>query len=352
MPTIVEVAKRASVSIATVSNVIRGTKRVSAKLQQRVQAAIEELDYSPNAIARGLKVKQTRMLGMVLPDITNPFFPGIIRGAEDTAFDRDYFLVTANTDEQIGRERRLLSALRSYRADGILLASAPGRDNSHIQSTIAAGVSVVFLDRSVPGVKADAVLLDNVRGSRECVRHLLQLGHRHIAIITGPLNLQNARERLQGYKEALRESDVPVEENLILEGDYRLESGTNLAKHLVQSRLKASAIFVCNGVMTVGLLNEFEELGVKCPQDFSVATFDDLTLDRSSHSHLTAVVQPSYEMGARAATLLMDRIEGRLTGDPVVVRVVPTLVIRESTRAYPVEHNPPTAFKKKRASSR
>jgi LacI family transcriptional regulator len=242
--------------------------------------------------------------------------------------------------------------LRSYRADGILLASAPGRDNSHIQSTIAAGVSVVFLDRSVPGVKADAVLLDNVRGSRECVRHLLQLGHRHIAIITGPLNLQNARERLQGYKEALRESDVPVEENLILEGDYRLESGTNLAKHLVQSRLKASAIFVCNGVMTVGLLNEFEELGVKCPQDFSVATFDDLTLDRSSHSHLTAVVQPSYEMGARAATLLMDRIEGRLTGDPVVVRVVPTLVIRESTRAYPVEHNPPTAFKKKRASSR
>ena len=351
MSTIVEVAKRASVSIATVSNVIRGTKRVSPKLQERVQAAIRELDYSPNAIARGLKVKQTRMLGMVLPDITNPFFPGIIRGAEDTAFDRDYFLVTANTDEQIGRERRLLAALRSYRADGILLASAPGSDTSHIRRTISSGVSVVFLDRPVSGVAADAVLLDNVRGARECVRHLLQLGHRRIAIITGPLKLQNARERLQGYEEALRESDVPIDPSLILEGDYRLESGHKLAAQLLKNRGHASAIFVCNGVMTVGVLNAFEEAGVECPRDISLATFDDLTLDHSSHSHLTAVVQPSYEMGARAATLLIDRIEGRLTGDPIVLRVVPTLVIRESTaRHHGIEMEPQYAPKRRARS--
>jgi LacI family transcriptional regulator len=334
MPTIVEVAKRASVSIATVSNVIRGTKRVSPELSKRVESAIKELNYSPNAIARGLKVKRSKMLGMVLPDITNPFFPGIIRGAEDTAFERDYFLVTANTDEQIGRERRLLSALRSYRADGILLASAPGSDTTHIRSTIAAGVSVVFLDRPVAEVKADAVLLDNVRGARECVRHLIQLRHRRIAIITGPLKLQNARERLQGYEEALKEFDLPIDRKLILEGDYRLESGHKLALDLLKSRLGATSIFVCNGVMTVGVLNALEELGVKCPDDVSIATFDDLTFDHSSHPHLTAVVQPSYEMGARAATLLMDRIEGGRTGDPVIIRVVPTLIIRESTRLY------------------
>src|ERR1035437_7066423 len=332
MSTIVEVAKRASVSIATVSNVIRGTKRVSPKLQERVQAAIKELDYSPNAIARGLKVNQTRMLGMVLPDMTNPFFPGIIRGAEDTAFDRDFFLMTANTDEQIGRERRILSALRSYRVDGILLAAAPGSDTSHIKSTIAAGVSVVFLDRPVAGIEADAVLLDNVRGAREGVRHLLQLGHRRIAISTGPLKLQNARERLRGYEEALRESDIPVDQKLVLQGDYRLESGHRLAVELIKKHQDATAVFVCNGVMTVGVLNAFEELNVQYPKDIALATFDDLTLDHSSHSHLTAVIQPSYEMGARAATLLMDRIEGRLTGDSVVVRVVPTLVIRDSTR--------------------
>ena len=352
MSTIVEVAKRASVSIATVSNVIRGTKKVSPELQERVHAAIRALDYSPNAIARGLKVKQTRMLGMVLPDITNPFFPGIIRGAEDTAFERDYFLVTANTDEQIGRERRLLSALRSYRVDGILLASAPGSDISHIRRAIASGVAMAFLDRPVSGVDADAVLLDNIRGARECVRHLIQQGHRRIAIITGPLQLQNAQERLRGYEQALRESDIAVDPALILQGDYRLESGYRLTKQLRKSRIEASAIFVCNGVMTVGVLNALEDLGVQCPQDISLATFDDLTLDHTSHSHLTAVVQPSYEMGARAATLLMDRIEGKLTGEPVIVRVVPTLVIRESTRTYHRAEDETATMAKKRATSR
>jgi len=333
MSTIVELAKRASVSIATVSNVIRGTRRVSPELQERVQNAIRELDYSPNAIARSLKVKQTRMLGLVLPDITNPFFPGIIRGAEDAAFERDYFLVAANTDDQIGRERRIVSALRSYRADGILLISALGDDTTHIRRTIAAGVSVVCLDRSVPGITTDSVLLDNVRGGRECVRHLIQSGHRSIAIITGQLKAQNARERLQGYTEALGEADIPPDTSLILEGDYRYESGYRLGKQLIDSRTKATAIFVCNGVMTIGVLQAFEELGVKCPDDIAVATFDDLTLDNSFQTHLTAVVQPSYEMGARATTILMDRIEGKLAGEPVVVRIVPTLVIRDSTRA-------------------
>lgn len=334
MSTIVEVAKRASVSIATVSNVIRGTKRVSPELRERVEAAIRELDYSPNAIARGLKVRQTHMLGMVLPDITNPFFPGIIRGAEDAAFERDYFLVTANSDEQIRRERRMLSALRSYRVDGLLLAPAAGNDSSHIRSTIASGVSVVFLDRPVAGVKADAVLLDNARGARECVRHLLQLGHRRIAIITGPLALQNARERLEGYEEALREWDIAPQHELILQGDYRIESGNRLATQILKSRARPSAIFVCNGVMTLGVLKALEKLSLQCPQDISLATFDDLTLDPAYHSHLTAVVQPTYDMGARAANLLIERIEGRLTGEPIVTRVVPTLVIRDSTRAF------------------
>jgi len=352
MSTIVEVAKRASVSIATVSNVVRGTRRVSPELQARVQAAIRELDYYPNAIARSLKVKQTRMLGMIVPDITNPFFPGVIRGAEDTAFDRDYFLVAANTDEQIGRERRLVAALRTYRIDGLLLASTTGIDTAHIRGTIASGVSVVFLDRPVAGVKADAVLLDNVRGARECVRHLVQQGHRRIAVVTGPLKAQNARERLQGYEEALREVDIPASKSLILEGDYRYESGHRLAKQLLESKSEATAIFVCNGVMTLGVLNAFEEMEVRCPEDMALATFDDLTMDHSSHSHLTAVVQPSYEMGARAATLLMDRIEGRLSGDPVVVRIVPTLVVRESTSLHSRQSLSPASKIHKRVSSR
>jgi LacI family transcriptional regulator len=333
MATIVEVAKKADVSIATVSNVIRGTRRVSPKLTARVQAAIQDLNYSPNEIARSLKVKQTRMLGMVLPDITNPFFPEIIRGAEDTAFERGYFLVSANTNEQIGRERRFVAALRAYRVDGILLTPASGKDMSHIETTLDAGVTLVCLDRTVPGIRTDAVLLDNVRGARECVRHIIQKGHRRVAIITGALDVQTGRERLQGYEEALSEADIAVDPSLVLKGDFRYDSGYRLGRQVLKQPAPPTAIFVCNGVMTIGLLKALEEMNIVCPRDVALATFDDLAMESPFHPHLTTVVQPSYEMGARAATILMDRIEGQLTAPPTIVRVSPTLIVRESTEA-------------------
>lgn len=332
MSTIVEVAKRAGVSVGTVSNVVRGDPRVGRDFRERVEAAIRELDYHPNEIARSLKVNQTFMLGMVLPDITNPFFPEIIRGAEDTALERRYLLVTANTDEQIERERSIVAALRSRRVDGLLLACAPGKDNSHIRRMMDAGIPIVCLDRMPVGVKVDAVLLDNVRGGEDCMRHLLRVGYRSVAIITGPLELQSARERLRGYENALREADLKVSKELILEGDFREESGYRLAKEVMLRRHRPSAIFVCNGVMTLGVLQAFEELGVRCPDDVALASFDDLAGDRSFYPRITVVAQPGYDMGARGASLLMDRIEGTMTGKPVVVRMPPTLIVRESTK--------------------
>jgi LacI family transcriptional regulator len=332
MSTIVEVAKRARVSVGTVSNVIRGNPQVGRDLRERVEATILELDYHPNEIARSLKVNQTKMLGMVLPDITNPFFPEIIRGAEDKAFERGYLLVTANTDEQIERERRVVSALRSRRVDGLLLACAPGGHSKHIRGLMDSGISVVCLDRVPVGVKVDVVLLDNVRGSQDCVRHLIRVGYRSVAIITGPLEIQNARERLRGYENALREEGIKVSRDLILQGDFRRESGYLLAKELLLRRSRPSAIFVCNGVMTLGVLEALEEVGVRCPQDIAVATFDDLAVDRSFHPRLTVVAQPGYEIGARGATLLMDRVEGKMTGKPETIRMPPTLIVRESTK--------------------
>jgi LacI family transcriptional regulator len=314
--------------------VIRGTRKVSEDRAARVHAAIRELNYFPNEIARSLKVRQTRMLAMVLPDITNPFFPEIIRGAEDAAFARGYFLMTANTDEQPGRERRIVAALRSYRVDGILLATSQGsqdEDTSHIASMVHAGVSVVCLDRAVPGVSTDAVLLDNIGGTRECVRHLLKQGHRRIAIITGAMHLQTGYERLQGYRLALEDAGVPINNQLIMEGDFRFESGHRLSTQLLQQKERPSAIFVCNGVMAAGVLKAMEELRISCPDDLALATFDDVSLDHAYHSHVTAVVQPSYEIGSRAATMLMDRIEGRLGKDWSQVRITPKLVLREST---------------------
>ena len=334
MATIIEVAERAQVSIGTVSNVLRGTARVSAALRERVETAIRELDYHPNEIARSLKVNQTYMLGMVLPDITNPFFPEMIRGAEDQAFMRGYLLVTANTDEQGERERRVIAMLRSRRVDGILLACAPETDTSHIQGAIESGIPIVCLDRSVPGIKLDCILLDNVRGSEECVRYLVRVGYRSIAIITGSLGLQTAQERLRGYELALKESGISVARELIFEGDFRREAGYRLGKEILLRRNRPSAILVCNGVMTLGVLQAFEEMNVRCPQDIALATFDDLVVDRSFHPRLTVVAQPGYEIGAEGATLLMDRIEGKVTRKPFVTRMPPTFIVRESTSGH------------------
>ena len=331
MSTLAEVAKRAGVSMGTASNVIRGTARVSQELRERVAAAIRELEYYPGEIAKEIKLKQTCMLGMVLPDITNPFFPEIMRGAEDRAYERGYLLVTANTDERIEREREVVSALRSRRVDGILLAAASGNDTQHIRTAIEAGISVVCLDRTTAGIDTDAVLLDNVRGGQRCVRHLIRQGHREIAIITGPLNVQSARERYQGYQDALQEAEIEVTQNLIQEGDFRRESGHRLGRKLIRMRNRPSAIFVCNGVMTMGVLEALEEAGLHCPDDISLATFDDLTGGSSLHPRLTTVVQPSYEIGSRAANMLMDRVEGKLTGGSLVVRIAPTLTIGESS---------------------
>jgi LacI family transcriptional regulator len=332
MPTIVDVAKLAEVSIATVSNVIRETARVSPKLRERVEKAIRDLEYHPNGVARSLKVKQTGMLGMVVPDITNPFFAGIIRGAEDKASERGYLLVTANTDEHIQRERNVISALRSRCMDGILLASAPGKDGSHIRSAMQAGIPIVSFDRATPGVKTDAVLLDNVHGSRECVCHMIDAGYREIAVITGSLNLQSARERLRGYKLAVKSRSFEVTSDLILEGDFRQESGYRICKELLNRKKRPTAIFSCNGVMALGALQALKEANVSCPEEIGLATFDDLAGDLFFHPRLTAVRQPSYDIGAHAATLLMNRVEGKLKGDPVVMRIKPTLVIRESTQ--------------------
>ena len=340
MSTIIEVAELARVSTATVSNVIRGTRKVSEELTSRVNAAIKQLSYSPNEIARSLKVRQTRMLVLVLPDITNPFFPEIIRGAEDAAFSRGYLLLTANTDEQINKERRILESLRSYRIDGVLLAStedALAHDASHIAMILNGGVSVVCLDRTVPDVPTDAVLLDNVGGARECVKHLIDQGHRRIGIVTGNLHVQTGYERLLGYKKALADAGLPVIPELVAEGDFRFESGRRKTEDLMKLRSKPTAIFVCNGVMAAGVLDALEQMNLVCPQDIALATFDDISVDPSFHSHLTAVLQPSYEIGSRAATMLMDRIEGKLQQGPVVVRVPPKLMLRYSTaRRVPV----------------
>lgn len=333
MATIKEVARRANVSVGTVSNVLSGSPQVNSELRERVQAAIRELDYHPNHVARSLKMRQTKMLGMIIADITNPFFPQVIRGAEDAALAHGYLLVTFNTDDRVEREKQALSVLRGRRVDGILLVVAPAkRDVSHIQATIAAGVPIVCLDRVPYGIEIDSVATDHLNSAQICVRHLISLGHRRIAIITGSKELQTARDRLGGYKAALKEAKVKIDPNLIREGDFRLETGYRIAKDLLLRQVRPTALFASSGMIALGAIKALEETQLRCPEDIAIAVFDDLPLADVYRPHLTAVAQPAYEIGYQGAELLIQRVEGKTTTSrPIRIRLESELKIREST---------------------
>ena len=230
-------------------------------------------------------------------------------------------------------EQNVVSVLRSHRVDGFLIASAPGRGTmDHLQNAAETGTRIVFLDRAAPGMGLDSVTIDNEKGAQDCVRHLIRLGHQDIAIITGSLSLETGRARLKGYEVALKEAGLKLRRSLILEGDFREEAGYRLSKEIRSLRQhRPTALFVSNGVMTLGVLQALDETGMRCPQDVALATFDDLPVGRAFHPRLTCVAQPTYELGFQGATLLIDRIEGKLSGDPVELQLATELRIREST---------------------
>ena len=333
MATMKEVAKRAGVSIGTVSHVLSGTVPVSRKRRERVLTAVRNLRYHPNHIARSLKVRSTRTLGMIISDITNPFFSQMVRGAEDAALERGYLLLTFNSDDREDREHQVLAVLRRRRVDGVLLVVAPSvKPPSHIRGALAGGIPIVCLDRLPPGIRTDSVTVDNVEGARHCIDHLIGLGHRRIGIITGSLSLQTARERLEGYRRALSLARIPVDSSLILEGDYRAESGYRLARRLLAGRSRPTALFISNSMMGLGVLKALEEIGFECPRDIALATFDDLPLTEAFRPHLTAVAQPAYLIGYQGAELLIQRIDSKKPrGRPVQIRLPTKLIVREST---------------------
>jgi DNA-binding LacI/PurR family transcriptional regulator len=335
MPTIKEVARRAGVSVGTASHVLNGQVPVSEKLRKRVEAAIAELDYHPSQVARSLSTRRTHTLGMVIPDIANPFFPQVIRGVESVVTKSGFSLITFNTDDQLQREKEALTILRSRRVDGILLVIAPGRrNNSHIASVIDDGIVVVCLDR-VPSVSLDCVSADNFSGSRDAIRHLIAMGHRDIAIVTGPLSLKNALDRLRGYKTAFAEAGLPVSEQRIKQGDFRQETGQRICQEMFSSGKRwPTAMFFSNNLMAIGGLEGLSRMGLRCPDDFALATFDGFVFPDVFHPTLTTVVQPAYEIGARGAEILIQRLDDELAADPVRIELPTELRLQESTLSY------------------
>jgi len=323
-----DVAREADVSIFTVSAVINNKTHVSEARRRRVTDAIAKLNYRPNLLARSLIKQKTQTIGMVVSDIANPFFPMVVRGAEDAAQSHGYNLLLCNSDDMIDREEKQLELLLSRRIDGILLVKAAGDLSPSLRQMIEeVNVPFVLVMRTYPQLTRDAVISDDYQGAYDAVRHLARAGRRRIGLIGGNLKISNAKERWRGFRDALEVEKLPFDPELVVEGDYRIESGFR-AGHAILSH-RPDGLYVANHLMTIGLLQAAGEVGLMCPEDFGLVSFDDYPWLGVFRPRLTTVELPKHQLGSEAAELLIRRIEGDRT-NPVLRKLQPELRIRES----------------------
>jgi LacI family transcriptional regulator len=328
MPNIYDVAARAKVSVATVSAVLNDSAFVSAGLRQRVVSAIRVLGYEPNLVARGLAKQRTQTLGMIVPDIANPFFPEVVRGAEDAARAGGYSLLIASSDNDLKDEEVYLRLFLAKRVDGVILTKAPGRMPKPLATAFAkAHVPIVLLARTVPGFTADVVEMDDHAAAHEAVTHLLRLGYRRVGLVGGLGGASTTKRRLDGYRAALRDAAVPIDRTLIVAGDFRVESGYRAGLELLKAR--PEAVFIANYLMSVGFMQALKQYRLRCPEDVAIVTCDDHAWLDAFSPRLTTVDFPKRELGEAAARLLIERVAKR-GGRPRTIRLKSAMRIRES----------------------
>jgi LacI family transcriptional regulator len=269
---------------------------------------MEELNYRPNRIARGLRKGQTKTLGMVVPDNDNPFFAEVARGVEDASFRLGYSVILCNSDADPDKEQRYVDLLIEKQVDGLVFVAA-GMSTSRLLDTLRASrVPVVVTDRETTGVTADGLGIDNRLGGILAAQHLIDLGHRRIACIGGPLAGTPSDDRIRGYCEVLHTHGLPVDDSLIVRGDWRCEGGHGCAARLLSEPDPPTALFACNDMMAIGAISAAVDLGLSVPGDVSVVGFDDVGLASFANPALTTVSQPKYEAGSEAVGMLMERI--------------------------------------------
>ena len=325
---IYDVARESAVSVFTVSEVVNKKSHVSKRLRDRVEETIRKLNYRPNLIARSLAKQKTHTIGMIVPDISNPFFPAVVRGAEDAAQKHGYNLLLCNSDDSLEKEERAIELLLSKRVDGILLTKAAEDFRAPLRQMIKeVKVPFVLVMRTYAKLTADSVITDDYQGAYDAVSHLARSGRQRIGLISGPLKVSNAVARWQGFHDSLKAMGLPFEKELIVEGDYRIESGYRAGHVLLTHR--PDGIYVANHLMTVGLLKAAEEIGMRCPEDFGLVSFDDYPWLGIFRPRLTTVELPKHQLGSEAAELLIKRISGDHS-KPLLRKLRPELRIRES----------------------
>jgi len=323
-----EVAKAAGVSASTVSRALTGKIPVSEDARIRVMAAVEKMNYQPNAFAQGLKGGRIQTIGLVIPNVRSLVFPAAIRGIEDTAGQHGYTVVLCNTDENIEKERFYIENLRRRLIDGFIFSTArPGHE--YLLDLPSEGVPVVFMIRQL-GKAINTVVLDNEGGAYEAIRYMLSRGLKNIALINGSLDLPLYRHRYEGYLRALQEAGAAEPADMVVHGISGWDDGYQVMKELLDKGHRPDAVFATSDPKAMGIIRAIRDIGLRVPQDISVMGFDNLDFSSQIDPPLTTVAQPFYEMGVRACRRLIQMIEKGQNSRPKVEILSAQLVVRKS----------------------
>jgi len=331
MVTISDVAKLANVSTATVSRVLSNSGNVKKETTEKVLEAIQKLNYQPNVLARQLRKLETKTVLVVVPDITNTFFSKILRGIERVAIENDYEVLLGDTGNDVERERGYLDILRQKKADGMILLTA--RLESHLLEEIAGEFPVVLACEYLEGSTIPTVSIDNISSARKATEYLINLGHRRIGFISGPLNVILSRDRLKGFRQAMAQHNIPIESFLVQEGDFSFESGYNMMMKFLALDQPPTAVFAANDEMAIGAIKAIKSKGLHVPDDISVVGFDDIKFASIYEPALTTISQPMFEIGKKAMELLIKLInKDQLEKNQYILE--DQLVIRETCKEY------------------
>ncbi len=327
-PTIRDVARQAGVSVTTASRVLSGSDHpVATEVRQRVLQAANKLNFVPNAFARGLSKREFRLIGLLVPDVRDPYFVEIARGIEDLSSQHGYLVVLCNTDRNPTKERRYVEELHAMRAGIILLGSAIDRED-HLKDLARYPAPVVAIGRHE--LPSSSVLIDNVQGAIDATSHLIELGHRRIAFVSGPPNASTAIDRLEGFRKAMNQHGLPVDEKLVAEGDFTLESGAAAVDQLLKLPQPPSALFAANDQMAMGVLREAKRQGLRIPQDLAIVGFNGIPAAAQTDPPLTTIHLSMHRMGQLAAELVLRQLKENYS-DRVSVLIKGNLLVRGST---------------------
>jgi len=329
--TVRDVARLAGVSAMTVSRVINGQPGVSAETRERIEAAIAELDYAPSKVASSLISQKTGLIGMIVPDVSNPFFGPIVRGAETTARRAGFKLLLCNSESDLRLEREYITDLISHRVEGLLIAPVGDSSRQNLGRYVDGNFPIVLLDRLVAGLDCDSVTLDNTDGARQLVTHLIAVGHRRIAFVTDADEVSTGRQRLAGYRMALQDAGLPFDDDLVFHTTTDQMGGYRAAQQVLAIAERPSAIFAVNNMTAVGVMQALRQADITVPGDMALACFDDVQHLAVISPFLTVIDQPAEDMSKAAMQLLLERIGGTAGKQARTITFPGKLIVRLSS---------------------